>query len=85
MKTALWMKDSKVTLAIECFDAIHYKLLRINVNDIDQLIKEICTSRINTSLQNINKLGFNRQSILKRTIFAEDAKRLPTVSYTTPL
>ena len=48
-------------------------------------MKEICTGRLNTSLQNINELGFNRQSILKITIFTGDAKRLSAVSYTTPL
>ena len=79
------MKDSKVPLTIECFNAIHYKLLRINANDIDQSMKEICTGRLNTSFENINDLGFNRQSILKIIILAGDAKRLPAVSYTTPL
>ena len=31
MKSALLMKDSNVSLAIECYDVIHYKLLRINI------------------------------------------------------
>ena len=48
-------------------------------------MKEICTGRLNTSLRNINELGFNQQSILKITIFAGDVKRLSDVSYTTPL
>ena len=84
MTTAFWMKV-KVSLAIECFDAIYYKLLHINVNDIDQLVKEIHTSRLNTFPQNINELGIKQQSILKITILAGDAKRLSAVSYTIPL
>ena len=66
-------------------DAIHYKLLCINVNDIDQIIEEIRNGRLNTSLRNINELGFNQQSILKIFILAGDTKHLYVVSYTTPL
>ena len=57
---------------MECFDAIHYKLLRININTIDQLTKGIRTGWVDNSLQNINDLGFSRQFILKITIFAGD-------------
>ena len=85
MKTALWMKDAKVPLVIECFDAIYHKLLQINITNIDQLMTEIHTNRINLSLRNVHKFGFNRQSTLKIMIFAGEAKRIPTVSYTTPL
>ena len=88
MKTTLWMKDSKVPLAIECFDVIHYKLLQINITtNIDQWMTEICTNWVNFSLRNVQEIGFNRQSILKITIFAGEAKGIPAVSstYTTPL
>ena len=44
MRTAHWMKDFKVSLAIECFDAIYHKLLQINITNIDQLMKGIRTS-----------------------------------------
>ena len=27
MRTALWMKDNKLSLSIECYDAIRYKLV----------------------------------------------------------
>ena len=57
METVLSMKDSRVPFAFDCFDAIHYKLLKINVNDIDELIEEICTCRFNNSLRNNNELG----------------------------
>ena len=59
MEIAIWMK-SEVPFAVKCFDAIHYKLLRINVNNIDKLMKEIRNERLNTSPQNINELGFNQ-------------------------
>ena len=85
MKTALWMMNSKLPLAIERFDAIHYKLLCVNINNIDQLMKEICTGQVNISLKNIRELGFSRNSILKITIFAGEVKRISAASYTTPL
>ena len=49
METAFWIK-AEVPLAVKCFDAIHYKLLHINVNDIDKLMEEIRNERLNTSL-----------------------------------
>ena len=45
---------AEVPLAVKCFDAIGYKLLRININDIDKLMKETYNENLNTSLQNIN-------------------------------
>ena len=84
MGTALRIKD-EVSLAVECFNAIHYKLLRINVNHIDKLTKEIRLERLNTSLQNIHELGFNPRSHLKMTNLAKEAKILSAMSYTTPL
>ena len=56
----------------------------ININNIDQLMKEVCTGRSN-SLRNIHEFGFNCNSILKIAMFAGKAKRISAVSYTTPL
>ena len=39
MKTAIWMK-TEISLAVECFNAIHYNLLYTNVNDIDKLMNK---------------------------------------------
>ena len=83
IETALWMED-EVPLAVECFDAIYYKLLRINVNHIDKLTKDIRNERLNTYLRNIHELGFNLQSLLKMSPLAREAKTLSSISYSTP-
>lgn len=85
MTTALWMKGDKVSLAVECYDDIHYKLSWINITNIDQLMTEIRTNRINLSPRNVHEFGFNRSPIFKIKVFAGEAKRIPAVSYTTPL
>ena len=49
METVVWMKK-EVPLAVEYFDAINYKLLCINVNNIDKLMKAISYGRLTVSL-----------------------------------
>lgn len=85
MKAAFWKKDSKVPLVIDCFEVFHYKLLWINITNIDQLMKEMHTGRVSISLRSVHGSSFNRQSILKITIFPGEGKRISAVSYTTSL
>ena len=84
MEIALWMKK-EVPLVVKCFDAINYKLLRIDVNNIDKLMKEIRYGRLNVSLQNINELGFTQHTLLKMATLAKKASSLSILSYTNPL
>ena len=79
------MNNDTISLAIECFDAIHCKLLWINITHINQLMTEIHGNQINLSLRNVLEFAFNRQSILRITIFSGEAKRIPAVSFTTSL
>ena len=85
MEIALWMKKDKVPLAVEYFDAINYKLLRIDVNNIDKLMKAIRNGCLNIFLRNVYELGFNQQSLLKMATLAKKATSLLTISYTTAL
>ena len=85
IRIALWMKDNKVHLAIECFDAIHYKLLPINIMNSNQLMTEIHNNRLYTFLRNVQNFTFNQQSILKIAIVVVETKRKPAGTYNTQL
>ena len=73
---ALWMKDDEVPLAVECSDAINFKLLRIDDNNIDKLMKAIRNERLNISLRNIHDLGFYQRFLLKMSTLAKEATSL---------
>ena len=84
MELALWIKED-VPLEVECFDAINYKLLRIDVTDVYKLMKAIRNGRLNVALRNINELGFTSRTLLKMANLAKRASSLSTLSYTNPL
>ena len=84
-RTAYWMKNNKVPLVIEFFNAIHYKLLQTDIKNSNNVMVKIHNNRFNTLLRNVHEVVFNQQSLLKIAIFLEEARRKPTGTYTTPL
>ena len=54
MRTAIWVKDNKLPLAIKYYDAIYYKLLQINVANSNQLMMLIHKNRLSSKLKRVH-------------------------------
>ena len=65
MKIALSMKSANVPFAIELFDTFHFKLLRLNIYDSDQLMEEIHNNKLNDSFESICERTFHQRTIQK--------------------
>ena len=56
-RTALIVKQNNVSLGVEYYDALNYKLLRINVTNSLQLKELIDNKKLNYMLRNIKEVG----------------------------
>ena len=85
MRTSLAVKRNNISNAVEYYDAIKFKLLRINVTNSLQLKELISTNRLNILLRNINEVGFasTTKSLLLHHL--EEARGTPSDSYRNPL
>ena len=84
MKLALGMKSGRISLAIELYDAFNFKLLLLDITDIDQLMAETHNNKLNDLLESIHQHTFHQGTIQKITVLIAKAQKILASTYSTP-
>ena len=83
MKLVFVLKSGNVLLAIELYDAFHFKLLLLDINDSNRLMSEIYNKKINELLESIHQRAFQQRTIQQLMSLISEAQKLPAGTYNT--
>ena len=84
MKLVFVMKNGKVPLAIELYDAFNFKLLLLDITDSNRLMTEIHNKKLNDLLESIHQRAFHQRTIQQLMSLISEAQKLPASTYSTP-
>ena len=84
MNLALRVKWGNVSLAIELYDALNFKLLLLDITDSDSLLAGIRNNTLNASLGAIQQRLFHHRTLLHLMVLIAQSKEIPMSTYTTP-
>ena len=84
MKLVFLIKKGDMPRAIELYDAFHFKLLLLDIDDSKRLMSEIHNKKINELLESINQRAFHQRTIQHLMCLISEARLLPASTYNTP-
>ena len=84
MTLAFRVKRGNVSLAIELYDALNFKLLLLDITDSDSFLAGIRNNTLNASLGAIQQRLFHHRTLHQMMVLIAQTKEIPMSTYTTP-